>query len=214
MKNINIETEVKKEVFTRFANDQYDEGREVLKKLAFCINEDSTTEEKRLVFYNLAWVNEYKKDINAAKFYIKNIKNIIENDEEYIKNNKIGYSNVLSLYRDLFSDEITTEEQIKMEIINREVYETKNDVLCMLICDFNIAKLEQDIDSMVWSIESLHIQYLITKNKEEKEKYNKVIIQLATELIDIDADAYQELIESIEDNLASISPEKRTEGGY
>lgn len=218
MKKINIETEVKKEVFTRFANEKFNEGREVLKRLAFYINENSTTEEKRLVFYNLAWVNEYKKDFNIAKFHIKNIKNIVEQDQEYMEKNKSKYLDILSLYRDLFQDEICVEEQIGMEIVRKGFYEENQDILRMLVCDFNIAKLEQDIEMMMWSIESIHMYYVNNKNKEddknEKEKWNTVINQLKTELIDIDANAYQELMDAIEDNLASISPEARTEGVY
>lgn len=121
-----VEKIVTEEVFPLFAKGRWKEGKEILKRLSFEITDNHSIEEKRLVYYNYAWVLHEVKEKELAKKYTIIIKNIIENDEEYMETNEEKYYKVLNLYDQLLTEEIKknddddeyellTEEEIKMK---------------------------------------------------------------------------------------------------
>lgn len=121
-----VEKVVTEEVFPLFARGEWIEGSKILKKLSFGMTDAHSTEEKRLVYYNYAWVLHEIKEKELAKKYTIIIKNIIEKDEEYMKTNEEKYYKVLNLYDQLLTEEIKenddddeyellTEEEIKMK---------------------------------------------------------------------------------------------------
>lgn len=165
---------VENEVFRHFKNGEFKTGEKILRKISFRLdNED--TETKRLVLYNLAWVQDEIGLAEPAKKNIAIIRNIIEKDEEYKSENIQKYQKVIGLYTELFKDEITVEEQIK---INKEKYACCYDkpefLSTTLVSKFDIYALQDNIKGMVDVIEEIHNNclteiYIDTKSKEENE---------------------------------------------
>lgn len=121
-----VEKVVTEEVFPLFSKGRWKEGSRILKKLSFEMTDNHSTEEKRLVYYNYAWVLHEISEKDLAKKYTIIIKDIIENDKEYMKTNEEKYYKVLNLYDQLLTDEIKknddddeyellTENQIKVK---------------------------------------------------------------------------------------------------
>lgn len=201
-----ISSVVENEVFKHFKEGNFETGEKILRKLSFRLNNENT-ETKRLVLYNLAWVQDELGRVELAKKNIVMIRDIIENDEEYKRENIENYYRVLSLYIELFKDEITVEEKIK---INQEkyncCYDKTEQLSGALISKFNIASLKNDTDEMVDVIQEIHnwIMEDIYIDSESKEKNDKIRNQLKevrrTSLLELkekDIHAYNELFEEL-----------------
>lgn len=201
-----ISSIVENEVFKHFKEGNFETGEKILRKLSFRLNNEST-ETKRLVLYNLAWVQDELGRAELAKKNIMMIRDIIENDEEYKGENIENYYRVLSLYIELFKDEITIEEKIS---INKEKYKCcynkREHLSSALISKFNIASLKNDTDEMVDVIQEIHnwIMEDIYIDSESKEKNEKIRSQLKEvrrtallELKEKDVHAYNEIQEEL-----------------
>lgn len=175
-----INSMVENEVFKNFRNGDFKTGENILRKLSLRLNKENT-ETKRLVLYNLAWVQDEIGQDELAKKNIVMIRNIIENDEEYKTNNIEKYYSVLGLYTELFKDEITTEDKIK---INQEKYKScYNNIRYLaeaLVSKFDICFLKDDIEGMVDVIEEIHSYVMqdIYIDNESKEKNEDIRCQL------------------------------------
>lgn len=175
-----ISSIVENEVFKHFKEGNFGTGEKILRKLSFRLNNEST-ETKRLVLYNLAWVQDELGRAELAKKNITIIREIIEKDEEYKRENIENYYRVLGLYTELFKDEITIEEKIK---INKEkyncCYNKKEFLSTALISKFDIYFLKDDIEGMIDVIEEIHnwIMQDIYIDNESKEKNDKIRSQL------------------------------------
>lgn len=175
-----INNMIKNEVFKNFKNGDFKTGESILRKLSLRLNNENT-ETKRLVLYNLAWVQDELGQDELAKKNIVMIRNIIENDEEYKTNNIEKYYSVLGLYTELFKDEITTEDKIK---INQEKYKScYNNIRYLaeaLVSKFDIYFLKDDIEGMVDVIEEIHSYVMqdIYIDNESKEKNEDIRCQL------------------------------------
>lgn len=175
-----INSIVENEVFKCFKDGDFKTGEKILRKLSFRLNNEST-ETKRLVLHNLAWVQEELGRVELAKKNIVIIKDIIENDEEYKRKNIGNYYLVLGLYIELFKNEITVEEKIK---INQEKYKScwdnKKYLAEALLSKFDICFLKDDIEGMVDVIEEIHSYVMedIYIDSESKEKNDKIRDQL------------------------------------
>lgn len=116
-----VEKVVTGEVFPLFEESKWFEGCKILKRLSFELRDNHTTEEKRLVYYNYAWVLHEINEFDLAKKYTRMIKNIMEKDEEYMKTNEEKYYKVLNLYdqilkeEDGYDEENMSEEQMKIK---------------------------------------------------------------------------------------------------
>lgn len=116
-----VEKVVTGEVFPLFEESKWFEGCKILKRLSFELRDNHTTEEKRLVYYNYAWVLHEINEFDLAKKYTIIIKNIIEKDVEYMKINEEKYYKVLNLYdqilkeEDGYDEENISEEQMKIK---------------------------------------------------------------------------------------------------
>lgn len=148
---------VTREVFSLFTEGKFEEGRDILKNLSFRLDECVDTEEKRLILYNLNVVSNILSEKQQAKFYIKMIKNIIEQDEEYIKNNTSKYCDVLVNYSNSFADDISKKEKID---IYTKSYESCNRDLNLLDRSLNalnnICLLEEDYEGCIDILVDIH----------------------------------------------------------
>lgn len=197
---------VKNIVFKHFENGEFAEGEKVLRKLSFRLTSENTTEEHRMVLYNLSWVLHEMKQLDLAKDYIKTLKKIMENDCEYIENNSQKYYTVLGLYTELFSEYMSVEEKIE---INQRKYEAccgNIDYLDQaLVSKFDIYELKDDIEGMIDCIESIH-NYVMTKiyiDKTEEEsneircKLKETKKNMLNTLKSKNIDVYNELCEEL-----------------
>lgn len=197
---------VENEVFKYFKEGDFETGEKILRKLSFRLNNENT-EAKRLVLYNLAWVQDELGRAELAKKNIVIIKDIIENDEEYKRENIGNYYRVLGLYTELFKDEITIEDKIK---INQEkyncCYDNKEFLSTALVSKFDICFLKDDVEGMIDVIEEIHnwIMQDIYIDNESKEKNDKIRNQLKEvrgntldTLKDKDERKYNELFEEL-----------------
>lgn len=203
--------EVQENVFSKcFAKGNFKEGREMLRKLAFKIDENSTTEEKRIVLYNLAWVNkiinESPSDIAAAKFHIKNVKSIVEQDKFYCKKEVRNYNMILQLFSDLYKDNLPTEERLKNERKVLENYYIVGDKLGYYTAKFNIAMIKDSYREVEWCIRDLHTYYLSTKeSKEEKTRYDSTIKDMISEIKLKHEEWTEDICLSLSNNLARLT---------
>lgn len=180
---MNLIKEVQEKVFSKFADGDFREGRNILKKLVFKINSESSTEEKRMVYYNLAWVSKKLNDIPTAKFYIKNIKNIIEDDKFYCKKEVDNYSKVLQFYTDIYKDNLPIEEIIRVETIVQKACMTTENVMGLYVSKFNVAMAKNDFKNIEWVFKKLHTYYLLNvKTNQEKARYMSMIEEMKSEL--------------------------------
>lgn len=197
---------VTQNVFSHFERGEFTEGESILRRLSFKLTQDNTTEEHRIVLYNLAWVLEELGRIDLAKDYIIKIKDIIEKDIEYMENNVEKYQMVLGLYSELFKDELTTEDKID---INKRKYEAccgNIDFLDQALSSkFNIYSMQDDYEGMVDCVESIHnyvmTEIYIDKTKEEsdrlREKLKEVKTYMLEELKMRNKKVYDEICEEI-----------------
>lgn len=158
---------VKNEVFKHFANKEFVKAERILRKLSLRLTDRNITEDYRLVLYNLAWVQDELGLHQEAKRSIRMIREIVERDTEFCKNNIENYIKLLGLYVYIFADTLTNEENIE---INKRKYDICYDnsyyLPEALISKFNIYYIKNDIDSMVDCIESIH-NYEITEENED-----------------------------------------------
>lgn len=197
---------IENEVFKYFKEGDFKTGEKILRKLSFRLNNENT-ETKRLVLYNLAWVQDELGRAELAKKNIVMIKDIIENDEEYKRENIGNYYRVLGLYTELFKDEITIEDKIK---INQEkyncCYDNKEFLSTALVSKFDICFLKDDIDGMIDVIEEIHnwvIQdiYIDNESKEKNDKIRNQLKEVIGNTLDVlkdkDERKYNELFEEL-----------------
>lgn len=197
---------VENEVFKHFKDGDFETGEKILRKLSFRLNNENT-ETKRLVLYNLAWVQDELGRAELAKKNIVMIKDIIENDEEYKRENIGNYYRVLGLYTELFKDEITIEDKIKM---NQEKYnccwDNKEFLSTALVSKFDICFLKDDVEGMIDVIEEIHnwvIQdiYIDNESKEKNDNIRNQLKEVRGNTLDVlkdkDERKYNELFEEL-----------------
>lgn len=126
-----IEREIIEKAFVSFGAEDWKGGLKVLRKLYFqYYNNINDLEIKRLIVFNMALAeHQIKAKSENAKKYIKLIKDEIENDDnfkEYRESHEVEYSRVLSIYLEIFIDNITPEEYKKVNIENARCYRSCN----------------------------------------------------------------------------------------
>lgn len=201
-----INNMVENEVFKHFKEGNFETGEKILRKLSFRLNNEST-ETKRLVLYNLAWVQDELGQVELAKKNIIIIRDIIENDEEYKRKNIENYYRVLGLYTELFKDELTIEEKNK---INQEKYRSCYDnteyLAEALVSKFDICFLKDDIEGMIDVIEEIHNWvmediYIDNGSKEKNDKIRNQLKEVRGNVLDSlrgkDERKYNELFEEL-----------------
>lgn len=194
---------VKNEVFPLFERGKWEDGARILRKLSFNISEENSTEEKRMVYYNLAWVLDEIGQVELSKKYTLMIKEIIEEDEEYLSTNDDKYCMVLKLYEHLFADETMSIEE-KLEL-NERIYMTcrKNINLIdqAMVADGVICFTKKDYEGVKDLIEKIHNYKAIKKINGIKLtpdiiiKIDKVQCNLLKRLKKENLESYEELIE-------------------
>lgn len=173
MENKIIST-VKKEVFSLFGKSQLLKGKdrvtvlleskEILQRLAFGITPDCSIECNRLVLYNLAYVCMEMQDKTSARFYINNIKNIIDNNEEYRNNNYGTYCNIMNIYSEC--NKLSVSERIRINEDNLRYYEENNIEDNAFISKSNICLLKGHLDEMIDILTNIHIRIIMCTEKE------------------------------------------------
>lgn len=197
---------VKNEVFKHFANKEFVKAERILRKLNLKLTNKNTTEDYRLVIYNLAWVQDELGLHEEAKRNILRIREIVEADEEFCKNNIENYVKLLGLYVYIYADELTKEESIEINKRKYDVFYDNSYYLPeALISKFNIYYIKNDIEGMADCIETMH-NYEMAEDKnsvmrERLLKQKKYGLELLKEK---DFDTYKELYEEIK-NLTDSS---------
>ena len=189
---------VKNEVFKHFSNGEFAEGERMLRKLNLRLTDRNTTEDHRLVIYNLAWVQDELGLHEEAKRNIQRIREIVETDEEFCKNNIENYVKLLGLYVYIFADTLTNEENIEINKRKYDVFYNNKDYLPeALISKFNIYSLRNDIDGMIDCIESIHNYEITEEDCEIKERLYREKCKLLKILERINSFAYEEICEEL-----------------
>lgn len=197
---------VKNEVFKHFANKEFVKAERILRKLNLKLTNKNTTEDYRLVIYNLAWIQDELGLHEEAKRNILRIREIVEADEEFCKNNIENYIKLLGLYAYIYADELTKEESIEINKRKYDVFYDNSYYLPeALISKFNIYYIKNDIEGMADCIETMH-NYEMAEDKnsvmrERLLKQKKYGLELLKEK---DFDTYKELYEEIK-NLTDSS---------
>lgn len=190
---------VKNEVFKHFANKEFVKAERILRKLNLKLTNKNTTEDYRLVIYNLAWVQDELGLHEEAKRNILRIREIVEADEEFCKNNIENYIKLLGLYAYIYADELTKEESIEINKRKYDVFYDNSYYLPeALISKFNIYYIKNNIEGMVDCIESIH-NYEMTeeKNSEMRERLGREKHKLLKILKRKNSVVYNELYEEL-----------------
>lgn len=190
---------VKNEVFKYFTNKEFVKAERMLRKLNLKLTNKNTTEDYRLVIYNLAWVQDELGLHEEAKRNIQRIREIVETDEEFCKNNIENYTKLLGLYVYIYADELTDEENIEINERKYNIFYNNSDYLPeALISKFNIYSLKNDIEGMIDCIESIH-NYEITeeKNSNMRERLNRKKHKTLEVLKKKNLIAYKEICEEL-----------------
>lgn len=167
---------VKKEVFSLFGKSQLLkdneritvllEAKEILQRLAFGITPDCSIDCNRLVFYNLAYVCMEMQDNTSARFYINNIKKIIDSNEEYKNNNYGNYCNIMNIYSEC--NKLDVNERIRINEDNLKYYEENNIEDNAFISKSNICLLKRQFDEMIDILTNIHIRIMRCSREEEE----------------------------------------------
>lgn len=189
---------VKNEVFKHFANGEFKEAERMLRKLNLKLTNQNTTEDYRLVIYNLAWVQDELGLREEAKRNIQRIREIVESDDEFCKNNIENYTKLLGLYVYIYADELTDEENIEINKRKYDIfYNNENYLPEALISKFNIYSLKNNIDGMIDCIESIHNYEVTEENNEMKERLAREKHKLLKILKKTNLFAYEEVYEEL-----------------
>lgn len=157
-------------VLSNLAKGEIKEVEEELKKMALNIG-GLSTKDKKDVLYNLAYVCYHGDNINSAKFYIKNIRNIIENDSEFMKEFELDYIRVLQLYNILYKEEVSRIERLETEKKAISLYFENKDQVGVNMCKFIIAVISdkfRDVEHIYKNIYTLSKQ---SPDRVERLKY-------------------------------------------
>ena len=169
-----IEEKVRNDVFELFGLGRFKEGCRILQALSFGLRHDDETELKRLVLRNLSFAYYKIDDMHMARKYAKMIKKIVDEDMEFQNKNKKSYGDVLNLYSEFLPDEVSLEDKIRINKINRSIY--CNDAVYMYryyMAESNICILAKDyegIEDVIWQIHNR-----INSNIFEDEKKDKMM---------------------------------------
>lgn len=170
----------------------------MLRKLNLKLTNKNTTEEHRLVIYNLAWVQDELGLHEEAKRNIQKIRNIVEADERFCKNSIENYIKLLGLYSYIYADELTDEEKIEINKRKYDIfYNNENYLPEALISKFNIYSLKNNIDGMIDCIESIHNYEVTEENNEMKERLAREKHKLLKILKKVNLFAYEEVYEEL-----------------
>lgn len=196
---------VKNEVFKHFANGEFKKAERMLRKLNLKLTNQNTTEDYRLVIYNLAWV-QYKMGLHDdAKRNILKIKQIVESDEVFCKNNTENHIKLLGLYVCIFENELTVEENIEINERKYNIFYNNSDYLPeALISKFNIYSLKNNMEGMIDCIESIHNYEMTEENKAMKKRLFETKIGLLKILKEKDINIYKEITEEL-NNMTDFS---------
>lgn len=195
-----IESAVKENVFPLFQESKWKEGYTTLRKISFQIDSETTTEEKRLVYYNLAWVLDQINQKDMAKEYVKIIKHEIEKDKEYLSTNEEKYLMVLNLYNYLFSEEEQIEDKQKLYLSYKDKIEYLDQAL-MAKADIHFIK--KDYEMVGELCEVIHNYKVVKKINMQPipddmlKKIDYVQQRLMFRLKEKDSKIYEELVDML-----------------
>lgn len=151
-----IEEKVRKDVFELFGLGRFKEGCKILQALSFGLRHDDETELKRLVLRNLSFAYYKIDDMHMARKYAKMIKEIADKDVEFQNKNKESYGDILNLYSEFLQDEVSLEDKIRINKINRAIYCNNADYMYRYyMAEANICVLTKDyegIEDVIWQI--------------------------------------------------------------
>ena len=165
---VNIDND-RKAVCNCFGNGEWEKGRKKLFMIYNTkLNKLDNIEDIRFIVYNLAWVELHLENINSSRQYIREIKDIFENENEHIDNYPSEYCRILDIYNITHKGVISMDEKIKL-------YEKTYDIY---------SKLDSPERYM-----SLHNIYYL------KEEYNNSVVLLKKMLNDIGE--YKEFVNDI-----------------
>lgn len=189
---------IKNEVFKYFDNKEYIKAERMLRKLKLKLTYRNTTEDYRLVLYNLAWIQDELGLREEAKRNMRMIREIVEEDIDYCRDNIENYIKLLGLYAYIFADTLTNEEKIRINKRKYDVFYNNSDYLPeALISKFNIYSLKNDIEGMVDCIESIHNYEMTEENKKMRKRLFETKIGLLRILKEKDINIYEEIIEEL-----------------
>lgn len=185
---------ITKEVFICFAKGKFEKAKKILDKLLLqYYNQLEELEIKRLLLHNLAWVEHHISDTEGAKRHITQIREEIEQNVEYIYNNKLKYSKLLNLYVEIYEEEIDQDQYIEIQIFNQSTYSEIGAIGEYVIAKVNVNFKLEEYDEIVESIKYLNdrkskdnnYEYCIKEIMRELEKHSKVHYKEALNIIKI-----------------------------
>jgi tetratricopeptide (TPR) repeat protein len=183
-----IENTIVNEVFRLFTEKKFEEAQKLLYDMYLhnC-NDIPNLSKKRLLIYNLAWVEDELGNNDSAKKYITEIKDEVEKDKNFISDNKLEYYLVLNLYLEIFKHSIDIEEykEINTRIANfhRETGSLGRE--CVALANVHLAdKRWNDVISLILKLKDHKInEYFIDRILESLAKNNIEAFNKAKDLL-------------------------------
>jgi hypothetical protein len=163
-----VENIIYEKVFILFAQNKFADGKKILNKLFLQYNDRiEKLETKRLLIQNLAWVEFQLKDLDNAKIHITMIRELVEQDLEYILLNELHYCKLLNHYTLIFETEMNKDEYKEIQLYNAGVYEKIGAIGRQTLALTNIYLMDKDYNSIVELLKGVHEKI----GQDEQEKY-------------------------------------------
>lgn len=184
-----VENTIYEKVFILFAQNKFKEGKKILNKLFLQYNNKlEKLETKRLLIQNLAWVEFQLDDLDNAKLHITMIRELVEQDLEYIMLNELHYCKLLNHYTLIYESEMDKDDYKEIQLYNANVYESIGAIGRQALALTNIYLMDKDYNSIVELLKGVHEKI----GQDEQEKY--CIEEILKELKKYSIEHYKEAL--------------------
>lgn len=182
---INIDTD-RIEVCNYFSANEWEKGRKKLFKMYNTqLDKICNIEDIRFIIYNLAWVECNLNNIESARLYIKEIKDIFENNPSYIENYSSHYCKILDVYNASNDAILSVDEKIELYEKTYAIYKKNNsNSLYMALHNiynlkkqyYKIPKLIKDMLNNIGQNQNFLNDMLDTLERKDNKSYNEALI--------------------------------------
>ena len=204
-----------KKVFDFFSVGEIEKGQKEIKKIAMTKNINKmNTEDKRLVYYNMAWAEDLIGDKRLAYKYIERCIDIITKDEEYMNNklNKINIDNALTLkkYIDNELKNVDIEKYRTIEYFNKKIEYYRKEKDCVNEMLYIVKKYDrygtfEEIDETFCMLYNFSVR---GEDEKESQQLQLILLRMLEYLRDFRIEIFNKL-----NDIYKFTEENQEKGG-
>lgn len=195
-----IEHTIKNKVFAEcFAKGNFEVGAKILRKFFFqYYHIISCIEIKRLILYNLMWVEEnYYNNLAIVKIYSERLKNDMDAIPNYKEEQADKYLSMLTCYLDSHKGEIDKKELIYIYEYGYNYYKKIGKTIEKLNFKYNLEITKKNFIEILNIIEDIH-------SNDIDMKYKVLLEQILKDIKEINIETYEKALKIIDINTKQI----------